>query len=104
MINSITVTEFQKIKDDPDSYLLDVRTPQEYAHANIGGELIPLAELQARAAEIPKDKNIYCLCHHGMRSMQATNFLMHIGHGKVFNIDGGIDQWSLQVDNKILRY
>ena len=104
MINSITVTDFQKVKDDPETFLLDVRNPDEFEYASIGGVLIPLHELDQRQDEIPKDRVIYCLCHHGVRSFHAAQILVQLGHGNIFNIEVGIDQWSNQIDNKVRKY
>lgn len=97
----ISVVEFQKIKGN--SFLLDVRTSEEYEIANIGGTLIPLDQLTEKVSELPKEKKIYCLCHHGMRSMHAAMFLNSHGYQAV-NIEGGIDAWSNVVDPSIPKY
>lgn len=101
----INVIEFNKIMQSEDEFfLLDVRTEGEYAFANIKGENIPLDTLQDKVGDLPKDRPIYCLCHHGVRSAHAANFLIHSGFEDVYNIDGGIDAWSEQVDPKIKKY
>ncbi|MDE3118191.1 MAG: rhodanese, partial [Nitrospirota bacterium] len=43
-------------------------------------------------------------CHHGMRSADATGFLLQQGFSNVKNLVGGIDAWSIQVDPNIPRY
>jgi len=44
------------------------------------------------------------LCHHGMRSEMAANWLVQQGFQQLINIEGGIDAWSHQVDPDIPRY
>lgn len=103
-MKQITVVDFKQIINDEDIFLVDVRNPNEFELANIGGTLIPLPELESRFNEIPNDKKIYCLCHHGMRSAYACQFLASQGFENVVNISGGIDAWSLYVDPTVNRY
>lgn len=85
--------------------LLDVRTDDELATARIAGSLdIPLHELPQRFGEIPQDKPLAVICHHGVRSQTAARFLEKTGFGDVISVGGGIDAWSLDVDDAIPRY
>ena len=104
MMNIITVSEFIKIKSDPNSFLLDVRTKEEFHFSNIGGLNIPLDQIEKRISEIPKDKNIYCLCHHGVRSQHACMILEKNDFNDPTNISGGIDAWSNSIDPTVKRY
>ena len=103
-MNVISVIELSEKMARDDVYILDVRTAQEFELSNIGGHHIPLAELEEKVSEIDLSKEIYCLCHHGVRSLYAANFLKNCGAEKVFNIEGGIDAWSLSVDTNVRRY
>lgn len=103
-MKQITVQEVSSLLESEDTILLDVRTLEEYAFANIGGLNIPLDELEARYNELNKSKKILCLCHHGVRSGYAQGFLLHQGFSQVYNIVGGIDAWSCEVDPAIKRY
>lgn len=68
---------------------LDVRTPEEVAAGAVTGALtIPLAEIQARFAELPKDKTLLVYCRSGARSMKASEFLLAKGLD-VRNVKGG---------------
>ena len=98
--------EIKKRLDQGDSiFLLDVREPQEYAFARIeGAHLIPLGELPYRYQELDAEKEILVYCHHGIRSLQAANFLLQMGFKNVKNLSGGIDAWSLQSDLQVPRY
>ncbi len=105
MVLNVSVQVLAKLlvsKEPP--FLLDVREPEEFRVANIGGKLIPLGELSQRFEEIPKDRDIVVLCHHGVRSGHAAAFLRQQGFEKVRNIVGGIERWSLQIDPKLPRY
>ncbi len=94
----------KKIKNGEDIFLLDVREPHEYDLANIGGVLIPLNEIPSSLDKLDRSTRIYCLCHHGVRSAIAQDFLTQKGYTSVVNIIGGIDAWSLEVDSSICRY
>ena len=87
--------------------LLDVREKTEFDHARIEGSLlIPLAELESRLTEIVawKDKPVVVHCHHGGRSAAACQILSQRGFQKLYNLDGGIEAWSLTVDPAVPRY
>lgn len=96
---------FQTYLQQPDTLLLDVRTPEEVALATLPGALnIPLHELPARAADIGQPRAIAVYCHHGVRSEQAARWLQRQGHAEVAHLQGGIDAWSLQLDGAVPRY
>lgn len=85
--------------------VLDVREPFECATASIPGVLaVPMREVPARLAEIPRDVPLAVLCHHGARSERVTAFLRAQGFAHAVNIAGGIDAWSLDVDPAVPRY
>jgi rhodanese-related sulfurtransferase len=89
--------------------LLDVREPWEVATARIvldgaASVTIPMQQIPARLAEIDRDRPILALCHHGMRSQQVALFLDHQGYPLVYNIAGGIDAWSRQIDPSVPVY
>lgn len=85
--------------------VLDVRELWEYETAHVAGSLhIPMSQLMTRLNEIPTDKPIACLCHHGMRSMQVALFLERQGYTTLYNVEGGIDAWSHQVDATVPTY
>lgn len=85
--------------------VLDVREPWEIETAKIAGcVFIPMREIPARSEELDADADLVCLCHHGARSAQVAMFLESRGHTKVFNLQGGIDAWSRQVDPSVPVY
>ncbi|MDQ3117505.1 MAG: molybdopterin-synthase adenylyltransferase MoeB [Verrucomicrobiota bacterium] len=85
--------------------LLDVREPFEFEMARIeGAHLIPLGELPARWRELDREKEIFVLCHSGLRSERAADFLRGRGCARVANVAGGIDAWSEEIDPDVPRY
>jgi rhodanese-related sulfurtransferase len=95
-MNEISVESLkQKLEGQEPIHILDVREPNEYAAANLGGTLIPIGELAHRLDELDKNKVYAVLCHSGVRSAYATKLLEQAGFSSVFNIKGGIVAWSL---------
>ncbi len=85
--------------------LLDVRQPEEHALTSLpGSRLIPLAELERRAVELDPATDIVVYCHYGPRSTYATLWLRERGFERVWNLAGGIDAWSVDVDRALPRY
>jgi rhodanese-related sulfurtransferase len=85
--------------------LLDVREPDELAAASIDGSLdIPMRQVPARLDDLPKDRPIAVMCHHGGRSERVVAFLRAQGFENAVNVSGGIDAYALTVDASIPRY
>ena len=85
--------------------LIDVRETDEHAIGHVAqARLIPLAEIPNQLSNIPQNRPVLIICHHGGRSMRATQFLRSKGYVLATNIKGGIDAWSLEVDAQIPRY
>jgi rhodanese-related sulfurtransferase len=105
-IKQLSATELKtKLQDKEQFFLLDVREPNEFKFAHIGGSvLIPLNQIPQRLREIDMEQEIVLICHHGMRSMQAANFLTQVGYKQISNLVGGIDAWSIEVDSSVARY
>lgn len=104
-IPTVTVEDLKALRDGKKPhFLLDVRETDEYETCKIDGStLIPLGELPARAASLPKDKVIIVHCHHGGRSARAVQFLGQQGF-EAKNLAGGIDAWSERIDPSVPRY
>jgi rhodanese-related sulfurtransferase len=85
--------------------LVDVREPWEVEICRIDGALpIPLADVARRAGELPRDRALVMVCHHGGRSQHAATLLAGAGFAQVHNMRGGIDAWALEVDPTMKRY
>lgn len=85
--------------------LIDVREKFEYEIARIdGAKLIPLGEIAQRADELQGDRPIVVHCHSGRRSAEAVRLLQQRGFGNIYNLQGGIDAWSDQIDPSVPKY
>jgi rhodanese-related sulfurtransferase len=86
--------------------LIDVREPIEYEIARIeGARLLPLSRFREWIDELESgEETIVVMCHHGIRSAQVCAYLTENGFENVFNLEGGIDSWSLDVDENVPRY
>jgi glyoxylase-like metal-dependent hydrolase (beta-lactamase superfamily II)/rhodanese-related sulfurtransferase len=76
--------------------LVDVREANEWdgelGHVD-GAMHIPLADVDKRMAEIPKDKPVIMICRSGRRSARSTQMLEKAGYEKVANLPGGMIRW-----------
>ena len=94
-VPSISVAELQeKIKGAKHPFLLDVRQPEEFREGHIAGaKLIPLGELHQHIQELPRDREIVCVCASGSRSNSAARQLASAGYN-VINMKGGMFAWQ----------
>lgn len=89
---------------DPNSRFIDVRTPGERERAQIDGTILLTPESMPELLALPKGTPLVFHCHHGQRSHQAAMHFLEQGFEKVYNVRGGIDAWSVELDSKIPRY
>ncbi|KTD06216.1 thiazole biosynthesis adenylyltransferase ThiF [Legionella gratiana] len=82
------------LQENPEILLLDVRTTEEYSHKNLGGKLIPLAELPRRLNELDPAKPILIYCQSGQRSQRAVLLLKEAGFRTIYHLAHGIDSLS----------
>ena len=108
MISQIAPSELHAWRADtarPAPFVVDVREPWEYAHCRIDGSLlVPLGELPARLGELPAERELVLVCHHGNRSQNAAQWLAQNGYPHVHNLRGGIEAWAVEVDPAVRRY
>lgn len=103
--NNITPLQLNSRLQITDILLLDVREPWEYKIAKIKNSvLIPLDSLLSNIEQLKQHQETVCICHHGVRSSYAATLLLNEGFTNVNNLAGGIDAWSLNIDNTVLRY
>ena len=84
--------------------LVDVRTDEERARANIDGAR--LLDQSHHDALLRLDPNtlIVFQCHHGIRSQHAAEYFRREGFRNLYNLRGGIDAWSQEIDADVPRY
>lgn len=101
-IGEISVQELKQRMDNGEKInLIDVRELAEYQAANMGGQLIPLSQLQFRYNEIDRSREVVVHCRSGVRSMTACQFLEQMGFEKLTNLRGGILAWAGEVDSSL---
>jgi rhodanese-related sulfurtransferase len=77
------------------AFILDVRQPEEWAAGHIpDATLIPLGDLPARIAEVPKDRQVLVVCRSGNRSAQGRDILLGAGYPSVTSMAGGMNDWA----------
>jgi rhodanese-related sulfurtransferase len=75
-------------------YVLDVRTPQEYAEGHVPGAVnVPQDQLASRLAEVPKDKDVVIYCRSGRRSALAADVLAANGYSRLSHLEGDMNAW-----------
>lgn len=93
------------LREASEVLFLDVREQWEHALCHIAGDLhIPMGQIATRLNEIPQDRSLIVVCHHGMRSRQVAEFLVSRGFTDVANLNGGIDAWARVVDTELKLY
>ena len=101
-MKEISVDELNDmIQGQEDFQLIDVREPFEYEAANIGGVLIPLQTVPQHMDKISKDKPVVIMCRSGKRSANAIAFLEEQGFNNLSNLEGGILDWKMEIDNSL---
>lgn len=89
-----TPVRWDQLKEQKDAFLLDVRTPDEFAiHTLPGAVNIPLPLLRARLGTLPKDRNIIVFCGVGLRSYLAERILKQTGFSAA-SLSGGYKTWE----------
>jgi peroxiredoxin family protein/rhodanese-related sulfurtransferase/TusA-related sulfurtransferase len=79
-----------------DLFLLDVRTPAEFATGSMPGAInIPQANLRERLAEIPRDKKVIVFCRVGLIAYNASRVLEANGFTNHYNLSGGYETWHI---------
>ncbi len=70
-------------------------TQEEYNAGYIkGSTLIPVQVLDKRFNELPKDRKLLVYCRTGHRSVQASEILVNNGFKEIYNMKGGIVEWT----------
>jgi monothiol glutaredoxin len=85
-------------------HFYDVRQPGERDKAAIAGTKLLDEATAAEIEKLDKSTPLAFHCHHGPRSQNAAEHFLQKGFKQVYNLAGGIDAWSLQVDPAVPRY
>jgi monothiol glutaredoxin len=104
-VKRMTVRELrQRLEAANPLLLIDVRTPAEREIASISAARPWDEALERELEAMPRERPIVVYCHHGGRSARAAEELVGAGFRDVYNLSGGIDAWSVEVDPSVPRY
>ena len=103
MISQISPQDAKKMLLEGNAILLDVRHKEEVEFTSLKPHIwIEMSQIASRMQELPKDKQIICICRTGSRSATAAYFLQSNGFDAV-NLRGGIFEWS-KIDPTLKKY
>jgi monothiol glutaredoxin len=104
-VRQMSVRELaQRLSEGERIGLFDVRTPDERAIAHIEGARMLDEAVVAQLEQLDKQTLLVFHCHHGGRSQRAAEHFVALGFTNVWNVAGGIDAWSQEVDASVPRY
>lgn len=86
--------------------VIDVREREEWDICHLPeAELFPMSRFSESQEELMEVEDpIVVYCHHGIRSAGVCSQLRYLGKGNVFNLSGGINRWSAEVDPTVPTY
>jgi rhodanese-related sulfurtransferase len=97
-VQQITAADFDKVKAEKNTIVIDVRTPGEVAEGYIDGATkfidVNGANFEAEMAKLDKSAEYIIYCRSGGRSMNAANYMVQNGFKNVHNLQGGILGWN----------
>ena len=103
-LKSLDVRTLQQRMQAGDILVIDVRPEQDRAIAPFAGADVLTPDSHARLTALPKDTALAFICHHGNSSRNAAEHFREHGFTNLWNVEGGIDAWSSEIDPSIPRY
>ncbi|RPA70255.1 rhodanese-like domain-containing protein [Cyclobacteriaceae bacterium YHN15] len=96
-IKNVDSKTFKNLIDSGQGIVLDVRTLGEVSQGHIPNATVAdiyQRDFVEKINQLPKDKEVYVYCTVGARSSQAAQVLINNGFKKVYNLNGGIIDWT----------
>ncbi|MCH2215536.1 MAG: rhodanese-like domain-containing protein [Flavobacteriales bacterium] len=105
-MSNITVHELkQKLDNNEEIQIIDIREIHEVDSGNMGGLHIPMASLLERIDQVEKEKTVVIHCKSGSRSQAMVHILRkEKGLENVLSLKGGIEAWAKEIDPSIMVY
>jgi len=95
----VSVDEAKELIDSREVQVLDVRTPDEFAAGHIpGAKLVPLQVIESMLSELDQDQKYLVVCRSGNRSTQASGILVENGFKNIYNMTGGMNEWTYEIE------
>ncbi|WP_297335522.1 rhodanese-like domain-containing protein [Algoriphagus sp.] len=95
----ISAAEFHDLTLQPNTVILDVRTPGEFSSGKIRGARnldLMARDFTNQIQHLPKDKTYLVYCRSGNRSGQACGIMAEMGFKNCKNLAGGIIRWPFE--------
>ncbi len=107
----LNAEEFNKKLQDPNTICVDMRNHYESEIGHFEGAVTPdvdtfrdsLDIIEADLKEHKEDKNLLMYCTGGIRCEKASAYYKHKGFKNVFQLEGGIIEYTRQVKDKGLE-
>ena len=94
---NVGVDQFDKLRQQTNAVVLDVRTPKEFAAGHIPGAVNidwNAADFGKKVAELDKSKTYLVHCAVGGRSAKASDKMTALQFIDVYNLEGGMKAWE----------
>lgn len=103
-VQEMAALDLAQLHEQGEVLLIDVRPKDEWmtAHIDFARRLEELSPNEI--ASLDKNKAIVFHCHHGGRSLRMANAWRARGFRNLYNLSGGIEAWSRQVDKTVPLY
>lgn len=88
----------QRLSEDEQAKIIDVRTDEEYEEKHIPNalqiDIYQAPKFMEEINQLDKGKNYYVYCKSGGRSSQACQIMEQVGIKNCYNLEGGIEAWE----------
>lgn len=95
-LQPVTVTELSRRLDDPETMVIDIRSPQDYRHGHVPGALnLPAEDLLERLDSLPREIEIIAYCQGPYCVLSPDTVRTMRQHGlRARPLNGGITSWQ----------
>ena len=91
---AISSTQAVQMMNHQHAVLVDVRPSEAFNAGHVPqARNVPLADLEKKAAALPKNKPIIVICDVGRSAIGAATRLRAVGFTEVVTLDGGLKAW-----------
>ena len=96
-VKNVGVEEFDKLRAEKNTVVLDVRTEKEFKDGHIPGAVnldYQSPDFQKKVAELDKSKTYLVHCAGGVRSAKACTVMDKAAFPNLINLDPGFRAWE----------
>ena len=96
-VQVIGVAKYEQKMAEPNTQLIDVRTPEEYSEGHLVNAInidVNSDDFDTKVASLDKEKSVMVYCKVGGRSAKAATRLKELGFKNITDLDGGITNWK----------